>query len=173
MSASHDLKKEQLLHKVVATSGFLFALCILPVAQYLLVNGGTAQNNSVAGISTDTKVVGDVPQSQTGAANCAAKKQQSLDDITTFYNGKKAALLSAYQAAVKPYQDAEAVLTGTPESIASEKTALDKLINDQYVPYTQQLAKVDAAVETARNGVTVESCDDISSPIPAASPSAS
>jgi len=163
----HDLKKEHLLHKIVATSGFLFALCILPVAQYLLVNGGKIPSNgSVAGISTDTKVAAEVPQDQGSSASCSAKKQQELSDLATFYNGKKAALLRDYQTAVQPYQAAETVLAGTPESIAAEKAALDGLINDQNTKYTQNLAAVDAAVKTAQDGIAAESCDAIASPLP-------
>lgn len=149
-----DLEKEHVLHKVVAASAFLFALMILPVAQYLLVNS-KADNGQVAGVSTDQTIT---RSNVTNPVECSQKKDQDLADLTKFEDGKKRALLRDYQTAVQPYQAAQQVLTGTPEQIQTEKAALDKLIDAEYQPYLKKLSDVQTAVDTQRQQINAEVC---------------
>ncbi len=158
-----NLKKEQFLHKVVAASGFLFALCILPLAQYALNNSGNGSDNSVAGVTTtaspqNTIQAADVAQPVSPAV-CEATKQKDLSNLQLFYDGKKKNLLATYESSVAGYKAAETALTGTPESIATEKASLDKLIDDQYQPYLKNLTAVDAAVNASKTDIQNRSCE--------------
>jgi hypothetical protein len=147
------LKREHTLHKIVAVSGFLFALCVLPIAQHYIVGSDNA-GGTVAGVSTDTSVTqADVAPSLT-PEQCAAKQQKDLADIQRFYDGKKQHLYALYQTAVKPYTDTEASATLAP----ADKEALDSLIADEYKKYTDELAKVDAAVVPVKAAVTATTC---------------
>jgi len=81
--------KELLLHKVVATSAFVFALCILPVAQYLLIGHGAAsqrgEQGTVAGVSTDSSITeASVPTptpATTTVQTCEVLQQQKLESL--------------------------------------------------------------------------------------------
>lgn len=151
----NDLDREHVLHKVVAASAFVFALMILPVAQYLLVGNKTPETGQVAGVSTDKTVT---QQNVLSPSECEAQKQKDLTDLSTFEAGKKQALLRTYDAAVAPYTAAEQVLTGTPEKIQSEKQALESLIDAEYQPYLAKLSTVEQAVSKQRADITARNC---------------
>lgn len=151
----NDLDKEHVLHKVVAASAFVFALMILPVAQYLLVGTKPGETGQVAGVSTDKTITQQNVQSP---AECEAQKQKDLSDLATFETGKKQALLRTYDAAVAPYTAAEKVLTGTPEHIQTEKQALEGLIDAEYQPYLAKLSTVEQAVSKQRDEITARTC---------------
>jgi hypothetical protein len=152
----NDTDKEHVLHKVVAASAFVFALMILPVAQYILVGSKPAETGQVAGVSTDASVT---KQSVLSPAECVAQQQKDLADLTTFEAGKKQALLRAYETAVAPYKAAQQVLTGTPEKIQTEKQALNSLIDVEYQPYLAKLSTVQTAVEKQRADITARTCN--------------
>jgi hypothetical protein len=156
-----DLEKEHLLHKVVASSAFLFALLILPVAQYLLVSSQPAvQQGDVAGVSTQAPEVSVAPQRVLTPAECEAQRAQDLADLSKWDEGKKRAMLTAYETAVKPYKDAIAVLTGDQATIDQEKYSLNQLIEDEYRPYLERLDSVQKAVATQRQEIVSRTCGD-------------
>lgn len=156
-----DLEKEHLLHKVVASSAFLFALLILPVAQFLLVSGQpTAQQGEVAGVSTEAPSVSVAPQRVLTPAECEAKRTTDLADLEKWDEGKKRAMLTTYEAAVKPYKETLAILTGTQESIDTEKESLNRLIEGEYRPYLEKLESVETAVATQRQEIVSRTCGD-------------
>ena len=155
-----DLEKEHLLHKVVASSAFLFALLILPVAQYLLVSSQPQQQGEVAGVSTEAPQELVAPQRVLTPAECEVKRTQDQADLDKWAEGKKRAMLTAYEAAVKPYKETLTVLTGDQASIDEEKSSLNRLIEDEYRPYLEKLASVDAAVATSHQEIVSRTCGD-------------
>lgn len=154
----NDINKEQLLHKVIASSAFLCALCILPVAQYFL-NSNTpshSERGQVAGVSTDTITQASVPLSDSAA--CQTKRTTDLADLQRYETGTKIAILSTYEETIAPYESAAKGLRGTPESITSEKEALNRLIDGEYQPYLKKLSAVDSAVLSQKKEIESRSC---------------
>src|ERR1044072_9795036 len=153
----NDLEKEHLLHKIIAASAFVFALMILPVAQYFLVsNKLPPEQGQVAGFSPEPQVT--TQANVANPAECEAKKQQDLADLDRFYNGEKQAKLRDYEAAVAPYKQAQEVLQGEPEKVQQEKAALDGLIEAEYQPYIQKLTAIEQAVSGERQTIQSRSC---------------
>ena len=151
----NDHQKEYLLHKVVAASAFLFALCILPVAQYFLVtNQLSGENGEVAGVSTDKNIT----QASIPSEDCQQKKDTDIADLDRYNNGKKIALLRSYEISVEPYRAAIRVLQGTPETVQSETAALNQLIDTEYQPYLKKLSEVESAVESQKKEIESRSC---------------
>ena len=154
-----SLEKESFLHKVVASSAFLFALLILPVAQFLLVSGQPeTQQGQVAGVSTEAPTVSSAPQNILSPAECEAKRATDLTDLDKWSEGKKRFMLTGYETAVKPYKDALAVLTGDQATIDNEKESLNHLIEGEYRPYLDKLAAVQKAVDTQHLEIVNRDC---------------
>lgn len=145
----HDREKEHLLHKIVASSAFLFALSILPVAQYFLVTNQLqtqTQSGVVAGASTDKTITqaADVPQITPGT--CIQDINADIASLEAWRLNKEKGLDSDYQKAIEPYTAAKSVLTGDPTSIAQESGALDMLINDEHQKYLDKIGAVEKAI---------------------------
>ena len=156
-----DLEKEHFLHKLVASSAFLFALLILPVAQFLLVSGQpAAQKGDVAGVSTEAPSSSVAPQRILTPTECEAQRTKDSTDLANWSQGKKRAMLTTYETAVKPYKDALLVLTGDQATIDEEKSSLNKLIEAEYRPYLEKLAAVDKAVQTQNQEIVGRTCGD-------------
>jgi hypothetical protein len=158
-----DLAREHFLHRLVAGSAFLFALSILPVAQYYLVGGHTgADQGQVAGVAT---VASPSPSSFAAVANtggtlleCVNQKDTDQADLTKFLEGKKKALLRDYEQAVEPYRFTITQLQGTPEQINSERASLEKLIDSEYQNYLSQLNAVESAVAAQQQEIIAREC---------------
>jgi peptidoglycan hydrolase CwlO-like protein len=136
-----DDKREHLLQKVVAVSGFLFALLILPIAQFALVNGRPAEEGTVAGVSTDETVTQASIEDPTA---CLEDKQQKLTELQEWLSGRLIALDRSYTAVVAPYQAALPVVTGDVEA---EQRALNELIAKETAKYDAEKAQIVAAVD--------------------------
>lgn len=151
----HDHVKEQLLHKFIASSAFVCALCILPVAQYFLVTSQLPEGGQVAGVSNDKSIIqADIP----AASTCQDDKTKQLADLDRFQTGEKQALLRTYETNTKPYKDGIAALVGTPESIQQETAALKKLIDAEYSTYLKKLSAVESAVASQKKDIDSRSC---------------
>ena len=179
------LEKERKLHKIVAASGFLFVLFMLPLIQYSIssgkAGGGSSiaqnsqnqdpqENGQVAGASTDESILDESATDSNNSNNsndskafasiedCQAKKSKDLADLEKFSNGKKIALKDAYETAVKPYKEALSKIVGTPKNIADERGALDQLISDQYATYLRKLDEVERAVSSQKASIDSLRC---------------
>lgn len=160
-------EREQMLHKLVAAGAFVFALSILPVAQYYLVPGNNSvEKGQVAGVSTEaptspssSQILGNVPSNNwKNGQECRDTITQELNDLTKFENGKKLGLLRDYNTAVDPYKQAIGVLTGTPESISVEKNSLEGLIKTEDDKYSAKLTALDIAVSNQRASYQAVDC---------------
>jgi hypothetical protein len=150
--------REHLLQKIVAVSGFLFALLILPVAQFVLVNGraNQAEKGNVAGVSTDETITrGSVA---TDPATCTTDKQKQLTDLQSWLTNRMVALDRDYKASVQPYQAALPLVTGN--DIQAEKAALNQLIADETTKYNTDKAQITAAVDKQTKEFSAIDCGE-------------
>ena len=146
-------EREHILHKIIAVSAFLGALCSLPVLQYALVTSQipTAQNQ-VAGAATtitptptpQTKVQADIPAFDPSAS--PVTETDYCTRLEEYRTGTQKGFYTAYENKVKPYEDALAALQGTPEYIQQETNALNSLIAPFNQDYQQKLAGLQTAV---------------------------
>jgi hypothetical protein len=158
-----DLSREHLLHRLVAGSAFAFALCILPVAQYFLVQSRTTAQQEpagqVAGVSTEVSdTLAAVPTQEplpTTVEECEAK---DLEDLQRFLDGKKKAMLTSYEVKVQPYRYALAAIDPSSPNAAAERSEISSLIDAEYQPYLQELATVEKLVVDERARITSEVC---------------
>lgn len=167
------LEKEHLLHKIVASSAFLFALCILPVAQYFLVTNQLPANSKsapqlgqVAGVSTDKSIIqNDVPapspampiqNSNYAGLSCIQKKNKEMAELTTYDTGYKQHLLSVYETTVAPFQNAlkQPVIAKNPAAVDS----FNKKIDAAYQDYLGKLNLEESAVATQKAAVESVVC---------------
>jgi hypothetical protein len=150
--------REHLLQKVVAVSGFVFALLILPVAQYVLVHGGQqpAEQGTVAGDTTITNA--DLPSDP---AACTAKKSQDLKDLQAWQDNRLAALDRDYKTAVDPYKAAIPVVTG---DVVKEQASLQSLIDDETRKYTAKKTAITTAVDKQITALSAQNCGPVASP---------
>lgn len=169
-----DLRKEQILHKVIAASAFLFALCILPVAQYFLVSNqlpdksaSTTTKEVASTPNPEEKVMGNVPAEELNSVSsqpvtkgqaCLQQKERELSDLERWVNGKKNALWRSYEQNISPYKQAMDQIEGDPEKVASEKAALQSLIDQEYEDYLKKLSEVEAAVDSQKQSIQSRSC---------------
>ncbi|CAN5164228.1 hypothetical protein BH11PAT4_BH11PAT4_5100 [soil metagenome] len=165
-----DIAREHLLHRLVAGSAFIFALCILPVAQYFLVQSRTEtaqtqEQGQVAGVSTDSSPNPEVfaavatPEAlPTTQAECDAKEAKDLADLQRFIDGKKKAMLTNYEVTVQPYRYALAAIDPKSNDAASERAELTALIDDAYQPYLQELATIEQLVVEEKAKITSTIC---------------
>lgn len=150
-------EKEQFLHKTIAASAFVCALCILPVAQYLLGEGSlVSQQGDVAGASTDTSIT------QASIAKfgpeCEDQKATDLADLDKYLTGTRIAFENEFGKRAKPYQEAITVLTGTTESIATDTAALAELVEVERQAYLSKLSSLESAVSSQKNDIEARSC---------------
>lgn len=157
-----ELDREHFLQKVVAASGFLFALLILPVAQYLLLDGQNraeqTEQGSVAGVSTEEQIIrGNIPQDN--PLQCLEAKRQELTNLQEWSTGRLAALQREYEAAITPYQQAIPVLTG--DNVDAERAALQGLIADEAAAYSARRDQIVAAVDARVKEVSALECGTV------------
>ena len=159
-----DLAREHFLHRLVAGSAFLFALCILPVAQYFLVGTHTTELGQVEGISIQVSPSpsATVFASENGAtlAECVAKKDTDTSDLTRFLDGKKKAMLKEYEQTVQPYNTAIAQVRLLPPSEQNTQSiaAYQKLIDNAATSYNQDLTNVNNAVAAEEQSIQNRTC---------------
>jgi hypothetical protein len=157
-----DLDREHLLQKIVATSGFLFALLVLPIAQYLLINGeagGHPEQGQVAGVTTDESLLrGSVPSDPTA---CRADQEKELRELRVWQDGRLLALQREYETAIEPYQAALPVLSGS--SIETERQALQRLINDETRSFEAKRDQIITAVERQAKEISARPCETVPS----------
>lgn len=166
-----DLSREHFLHRLVAGSAFIFALCILPVAQYFLVQSrtevsATQEKGEVAGVSTSNNTsepevlgVAATPEaSPKTKAECEAKKTKDLADLQRFIDGKKKAMLTSYEVKVQPYRYALSALDPNSPSASAERAELTSLIDAEYQPYLQELATVEKLVVDENARISSAAC---------------
>jgi hypothetical protein len=119
-----ELQKEYLLHKIVAVSGFLFALLVLPVVQHVLVASREAaqpsgiagqsapENGEVAGVSTESQAAavaeeqalqGSRPavQRYASVAACLEDQEAQLKQLEQWGNNVKLRALEKYLASTQ------------------------------------------------------------------------
>ncbi|HSI20986.1 MAG TPA: hypothetical protein VLA04_04810 [Verrucomicrobiae bacterium] len=155
----NDLDREHLLQKVVAVSGFLFALLILPIAQYMLVNGreGVAEKGAVAGVSTGETVLGSVVADDPVA--CQATKEKDLRELQEWSDSRLLALQRDYNAAIAPYEQAIPLVTG--QNVEQERGALSKLIAGETVSYNAKKEQIAAAVDGKVSEISRVDCGTV------------
>jgi hypothetical protein len=152
----HDLDREHRLHKVVAVSGFLFALLILPVAQFILKDGrelAQRESGSVAGVSTDTSVTN---ASVIDPVTCSATREQELKELQAWSEVRIGVLDREYATTVAPYEAAIPVLTG--DTVATEKQALEGLISEAQQSYETKRDQVVTAVDAQVKEISSRDC---------------
>ena len=168
---SNDVKREQRLHRVIAATAFVFALCVLPVAQYLLVQrptqqlASTQENGQVAGVTT-TRDLGDAAlatpapptPSPTSLAECNANKAKDTDDLQRFAEGKKKSMLSKYEVSVQPYKVALANLSGEGPDVIRERENLSQQIDQKSTAYQAELNTVEQAVASSQQAINDYVC---------------
>lgn len=174
------LQKERRLHKLVAVSGFLFALCLLPVTQYYLVtyqlndkqkselaaqvDSGSA---SASTVDPNQRQLASEPETNlalpilgsTSGVNCSEQRDADLSSLDSWLNSRKVALYRDYQNQVMPYKQAIAGLTGTSSQIDKERAAIDKLVSYAYQPYLDKLTKIESAVAVQRTALVNRVCN--------------
>ena len=151
-----DTAKEHFLHKTIAASAFVFALCILPVSQYVLVSRQTSDTQgTVAGVSTDKTIT---QASIVSPQECEATRVKDLADLDKYLTGTKVGFDREYQKKVAPYTEAIAALKGTPEEIAAQTSELNALIEVDHAPYIKKLSDLDDAVSSQKNEIESRSC---------------
>ena len=179
----NGIEKEQVLHKVVAASAFLFALCVLPVAQYYLVTNkleGKSESGQVAGASTDQSITRSSVASTSGSTetgdpvaacdksypqlSCEERRSKCLDDLDRFLTGKKQSIISGYESltVVKQYRAALEDIQKNNPSDTTNIEALNKLIDGEYQPYVKKLSDVESAVESQKKLLEARSCSESS-----------
>ncbi len=145
--AKHSLAHEHLLHKVVACSAFLFALSVLPLAQYVFVDQvvpttATSEQGQVAGVSTTRE---SIPT----ALTCAEQTTQ-VADLQKWLEGRRSFILSEQDKATKGYTDAIALLESDTTRSTAEKeqeiASIQSLIAGTLTPYTKRLQQSETAV---------------------------
>lgn len=158
----NDIQKEHVLHKVLASSAFICALCILPVAQYFLVNNqlpqGRGDQGQVAGVTTERASVAPETTVADETPECSTNTTQELADLQLYLDGKKAALLRDYQQLVAPYEQALLAVTGAPAKAEEERAAIQSLIDREQQPYLKKLTAVEEAVESQKKDIESRSC---------------
>jgi hypothetical protein len=158
----HENDREHVLQKVVAVSGFLFALLVLPVAQYLLVNGqqqAPTEQGTVAGVSTDNTVTTDAVVQDPEA--CIAQRSQDLADLQRFYDGEIANLNNKHNPLIQGYQ---AALAQTAATDTANIVSLNKLITDEQAAYSKEKAPIQAAVDKQTKEISSRSCGETPAP---------
>ncbi len=155
-----DLEREHKLHKIIATSAFVMALCILPVAQQLIGEGAVnRQKNTgeVAGVSTDTSItnanVAVSPTPETGLS-CQAQKEIDLANLERLNTGNKLAADREYREDIASYQEA---LSRVP---ANDRAPLQAIIDEITQKYNDDLAQLAAAVEPQKNALESRACPE-------------
>jgi len=163
----HERRRELTLHKVVAGSAFLFALCLLPVAQYLLfdypgkvIPTASIEGGTVAGVSTDQSITATSTPRTLGDQQeiACADRDKQLEAIDAWMVSRRLSVEKTYEEAVKPYRDALGQLQGTPDQIASEQTALNSLITNARPAYDQKIADAQRAVDSQKLSLTSAPC---------------
>ena len=142
----HLERREQLLRRVVAVSGSLLALCLLPIAQHFLQDGKAPAALNVSP-SPDAEVRANIPQD----TSCTTDLQRQIADLTARQSQQLTDLEKEYQSLIEPYQAAKQALTGTPESIQTERHALDALIKEESEKYTAARAQIIQSTSQQRN----------------------
>jgi len=156
-----DLDREHLLQKIVAVSGFVFALMVLPLAQYLLVNGQSAkEQGTVAGASTD-KTITDTHASLVDPKACVAKQTQDLADLQRFYDGEVANLKRNHPE-LDEYKAAQASLPA--DASAETKASFVTLIADAQASYDADLAPIQKAVDAETERLSSQDCGATAAP---------
>lgn len=155
--------KELLLHKIVATSAFVFALCILPVAQYLLSGQKTptqtVETGTVAGASTDTSIIEQsVPTPPVNLLGCDAQKQQDLASLQTEQDNWVASLQVLENKATVSYDAEIAALTGTADSIVQQTEGVNARKAQAIAAYEASINQEEASVSSQKNAVESRSC---------------
>ena len=155
----NDLRREDLLHKIVATSGFLFALCILPVAQYYLVANqlpaGAKIEGQVAGVSTDTSITeASVPTPiPAGHQGCEAQRAVDLVNIQRLETGDLIAYKREYEVALTKDQDSL-----TPLSASDRQKLSTLLFAAEAKKYEDSKTQLEAALVPQKKSVESRPC---------------
>jgi len=148
-----ELDREHVLQKIVAVSGFVFALLILPVSQYIITNSRdqAKEQGNVAGVSTDTTITqASITQA---SATCSQKKEKDLADLQLFLDGKMTALAREYDAQSAAYKAALPL-----EQDPAGKAALQKLIDEETASYLAKKDQVTLAVDSETKQISSEAC---------------
>jgi len=126
--------KEHLLHRIIAASSFVFALCILPVAQYALVGLGENGDGqgAVAGVSTDRTITeqnvpaasaSPDPESCSVRDQAVAKAQAQISAWNATFSTWESATNQKYDQQVI---DASATLSGEALAAKAQEIAAEK-----------------------------------------------
>ena len=161
----NEHEKEQVLHKIVAGSAFVFALSLLPIAQYYLTSSGalSKEQGAVAGVSTDSSITSDAlanfstpsPTTYASLADCQAAKTKEVNDLETYRIGKEQADVADYNTSIQPFQAA----LSDPATTTEDRTALLNLIETNYhQPYLSKVSAVESAVSQKKAEVESRSC---------------
>ncbi|MEI6478299.1 MAG: hypothetical protein WCO52_04930 [bacterium] len=155
-----DTQKEHLLHKLIASSAFLFALCILPVAQYLLVSGqvtstATKTGGQVLGASTDSTIINaDVP-----SLSCQEAKTKDLNQLEVSYYQPTLAKWQADEDTAASALEGELVnLKVDPATTQAQLDALSAQIEATKAPFETKIAQLTSAVESQKNEIESRAC---------------
>lgn len=167
-----EQRRQHLLHRVIAASAFIFAICILPVAQYYLVSSEQLDGGQVAGVSTvaldqtgEDRALNVVEASPTPSEEggqqltCSQKQQKDLEDLDIFLKGKKSAMERNYLAKIAYYQEAIAQIEGDSAEALEDRAGLLKLIEAENRPYLNELAQVESVVSAERTKIQAVSCE--------------
>lgn len=151
-----------MLHRIVAGSAFLLAICMLPVLQYVLVEkpanatkaavAGTALvGGTVAGVSTDTTIT-------TATVLSCAEQQVQLADLDRWIKGKKAAISRELTEKLQPYEDALILLTGSDAKTELERESILSIIEQEKAPFLRRMTDSENTVTAARNQLQAQDC---------------
>jgi hypothetical protein len=157
----NDVEKEHFLHKIVAISGFLFALCILPVAQYYLVTSKLPVNTlnpnqgQVAGVSTDTTITHADISSSLVHSQCVAQRDIDLANLVRLETGNMKAYQREYEDALAKDQSSIALL-----SVADHQNLLPALLEQEKKTYQDHQNQLEAALEPQKKAVESRPCPE-------------
>ena len=123
------MNREHFLHKIVATSAFLFALSSLPVLQYFLINK-PLQDAAPVALTTQSGVVAGVSTEATAApltkVQCLAKKQSDLDGLVLYQTGYQKALAASFQKGVLSAEQYNQKVSAVDAAVVAQKASIER-----------------------------------------------
>jgi|GEM_PF-5665072 len=154
-----DLAREHFLHRLVAGSAFLFALCILPVSQYFLLgNHVVDQNGQVLGIATEAPTTLGVVATPNSLLDCAHQKQADEDNVDSSLAAREQKLTTDHQVHVTDYTNALAQLTGVTDQDNAQRVSIQKLEDAEVTTYQNAVQTAETTAATQKQEIDARDC---------------
>lgn len=147
-----DEQKIQILHRILAVSGFICALLILPFSHYYLLDRqltSVAETGQVAGVST---TLPEIAASPSASPLTCAQKAQKLADLDKWLVDQKTYEAQRLSDQITPFQKTLPTLTG------QEYTALNSVITTAQQTSQARVQAAEGAVDSQKKDVASLPC---------------